>query len=232
MATSKARVSYVDVSDVDTAAASINTAIEVLEAAGFVVEHVVVEPMIDSDGTERHMAVLTAKYQDYLASQTPARVEPLYTASADSAALGNSVAEQYFDKTYTLAAGKMANGEWLEIDWHVFLDGTQAGGGNLTIKVYVGTQVIFDSGAIAAVQNHEAVGRTKVWLRSGANVVAETFGHGQGVPGTVVPQVSRVTGLTIDPTAAHVIRVSATFTVANAGNTATLRDLTVRGAQI
>lgn len=158
-------------------------------------------------------------------------VEALYTNDADSSATVAGNTEQFFDKTYTLPAGKLNVGDFLEIDFAVLEHGSQAGGGNITIQGYVGTQVVYTSGAVAAVQNHYASGKLRVKIRAAAGSVVEEDAT-RGAPGTAVPTHKQTTGLTLDPAVQQLVRFSSTFVQNNAGNICKLTDLTVRAGHI
>ena len=158
-------------------------------------------------------------------------VELLYTNTADSTEAGNSFDEQFFDALYVLAAGKGKAGDEIEIDFDALVSGAMGGGGNATFQIYVGTQVVYTSGAFAAAQNDRAAGKVRIKLRAANAAVVEEI-SATGAPGTAVATVKRTTGLTIDPAVAQTIRMSVTFAVADAGNVAKLQDLAVRVAHI
>jgi hypothetical protein len=158
-------------------------------------------------------------------------VEALHTNAADSAAVANTAVETDFDKTYALPAGTTNVGDFVEIDFSVLVNGAMTGAGNLTIIGYVGTQVVYSSGAYAAAQNDYIAGKLRVRLRAGATSVVEEDAV-RGAPGTAVPTHKRTTGLTIDPTAANTIKLSATFANAHAANACTLKELTVRAGHV
>jgi hypothetical protein len=152
----------------------------------------------------------------------------LYTNTAASANITNTTAETAFDKSYTVPANTLQVGDVLKIRAQVTVPTTNSTD-TLNLKLKIGTTVIVATGAVDVANSDEGWIEATVVVRSigatGTFVAAGT--DTLGVPGTATVKGFNLGSTTIDTTAAQAITVTATWSVANAGNVARLDLLTV-----
>lgn len=153
----------------------------------------------------------------------------LYANVADSASVTNTTVETAFDKSLTLKGGELEVGDVLSIRARAFCVATNSTD-TLTLKLYVGTEVIATTGAVDVANSDIGYFDVDVVVRaigssgklSAAGVVA------LGVPGTVTAKPFRLDEASEDLSGSLFIGVKATWSVANAGNDAILEDLTIK----
>jgi len=152
----------------------------------------------------------------------------LYANAADSAAVTNTTAETAFDKTYTIPAGSLKVGDTIRIRGYAIATATNSTD-TLSIKLKIGSTVLFTAPAtdvangdiveFDALLTIRTVGATGTLVASGEYSI--------GVPGTATKRSFAVASTTIDTTATQLISLTATWSVANSGNSTVLRQLVV-----
>lgn len=157
-------------------------------------------------------------------------VEALFTNQADSAEIGNSTDELDFATTYAIPAGKVVEGDFIDVEFGVLVSGLMAGAGDLTIKAYIALQEIFSTTLTGAATNNYVRGRLrlKFWPMGGVKIEAQA----DQLAGLTQSRISsRGTGLA-NPALANTIKLTADFTAADLSNVCKLTDLTVTAAHI
>lgn len=155
----------------------------------------------------------------------------LYKNTAASAAVTNTTTETLFDKSYTLPANALLAGDVIEIDAQAIATATNSTD-TLNLKLYIGGIAgtnIAATGAVDVANNDVGIIKATLVIRTiGASgtFVAEGY-TSLGVGGTVTAKAFLLGSTAIDTTASKVIGVSATWSVANAGNSCRLDVLTV-----
>lgn len=161
-----------------------------------------------------------------------------YSNTAVSNTIANTTTETSFNTTYTIPAGGCQPGRVYRVMARgIFNSQNSLGPGNITVRVKLGSTVV---GATAA----QALGQNRVnrqWTLD-FDIICITYSasgsvEAQGVmqlftaANTNVPlELSNTAAISgIDLTAAQTLTLSAQFTVANAANNITIRQLTVVG---
>lgn len=155
----------------------------------------------------------------------------VYSAVAASAAVSNTVTETDFDKSVTLPAGTLKAGDVVRVR----AQATPTAGNStntLNLKLKIGSTVVLATGAVDVTDGGGDVGYIE------ADVVVRTAGASGtmvaagvtalGVPGTVTAKPNFLASTALDTTAAQAVKVSATWSVANAGNSCRLDVLNVQ----
>lgn len=152
----------------------------------------------------------------------------LYSDVAASAAITNTTVETAFDKTYTIPAGALRAGDVLRVKAQGIATATNSTD-TLNVKLYVGTQAICATGAVDVANNDIFRIDASITIRtagaSGTYIAEGTTAL--GASGTVTDKAFFLPSTAIDTTVANVITVKATWSVANAGNSVRLDELTV-----
>lgn len=152
----------------------------------------------------------------------------LYESVADSAAITNLTAETDFDKSFALSANDLAVGDVLHIRALVSVP-AQNSTDTLNVKLYIGTVAIAATGAVDVATGDEALIDAYVVVTA-VGASGNVRGSGltaEGVPGTVTGKAFILAPTALDTTVANTIKATATWSVANAGNQAVLKSLTV-----
>lgn len=153
---------------------------------------------------------------------------PLYESTAASAAVTTTSSETDFDKTYAIPANALRVGDIIRIRAQVIATATNATD-TLTLKLYVGSTVLLATGAVDVANNDIGLIEFEFVVRTiGAS--GTMVGNGRwslGVPGTATVRSESLASTTLDTTAAKTIKVSATWSSNNAGNSCRLDQLSV-----
>lgn len=152
----------------------------------------------------------------------------VYSNVAASAAVTNTTDETAFDKSVTIPANSLKAGDVLVIRAQAIATATNSTD-TLTLKLKIGSTVIIataavdvangDVGYVDCILIVRTIGATGTIVASGV--------QGLGVPGTVTAKPFLLASSVVDTTAALAITVTATWSVANAGNSCRLDCLTV-----
>ena len=160
----------------------------------------------------------------------------LYVNTAASAAVTNTVTETAFDKSYTFAANQLRAGDIIRIRGQVIATATNSTD-TLNIKLYIGGTsgtLICQTGALDVANNDIAVFDAELVVRtagSSGTIVGSGFVT-IGVPGTATTKTFALASTTINTTVAQQIVATATWSVANAGNSVRLDNLTVGSGNV
>lgn len=149
----------------------------------------------------------------------------LFINPAASAQVTNTITETAFNKQFTFAPNTLKVGDFIHIMAHVTCPSTNSTD-TLTLKVKIGTTVLVATAAVDVANNDIAVIDCMVIIRTVGNAAAGTFiafgTQGLGTPGTVVSKPFNLASTAIDTTISQLISVTATWSVANAGDQAQL----------
>ena len=167
---------------------------------------------------------------DRLPSVVPAVA---FTNTAASTAVTNTVTETLFDQFCTIPAKHLQPGQLIKIRYQGIATATNSTD-TLTIKLYIGglTGTALISPAATDVANTAVFqGETELIIRTiGSSGTMVGVGSYKSVPaaeGTMTIKDDILASTTIDTTTSKVIGVSATWSVANAGNSCRLDFLKV-----
>lgn len=151
-----------------------------------------------------------------------------YTNTAASAAVTNTVAETAFDKTYVQPANTLRAGDVLKIRLLVRATSTNSTD-TLNVKLKIGTTVLAATGAVDVANDDCAYIDVDVVIRTiGATGTLVAMGQTSlGVLGTATFRPAHLASTAVDTTAAQTISATATWSVANAGNSCRLEILSV-----
>lgn len=152
----------------------------------------------------------------------------LYTNVADSAAVTNTTTETAFDKSYTIKGSLLEVGDVIRIRAKVKATATN-GTDTLTIKAKVGTEVVATTGALDVADNDLAYIDVDVVVRAiGASGKLSAAGIAKIGGASAVPTIIGTDGEQTEDISGNVaVTITATWSVANAGNSCLLRDLIV-----
>jgi hypothetical protein len=152
----------------------------------------------------------------------------LYTSTGISNVITNTVAETAFNKTCILAANTLKVGDFIHILAHVLCPSTNSTD-TLTLKLKIGTTVLVATAAVDVANNDIGLIDMVLCVRTvgGAGTFIAIGTQGLGTPGTVTAKPANLASTVIDTTASQTISVTATWSVANAGNQAQLDLLAV-----
>jgi len=167
---------------------------------------------------------------DRLPSVVPAVA---FTNTAASTAVTNTVTETLFDQFCTIPAKHLQPGQLIKIRYQGIATATNSTD-TLTIKLYIGglTGTALISHAATDVANNDVFqGEYELIIRTiGSSGTMVGVGSYKSVPaaeGTMTIKDDILASTTIDTTTSKVIGVSATWSVANAGNSCRLDFLKV-----
>lgn len=160
----------------------------------------------------------------------------LYASVAASAAVTDTVTETAFDKTYTFAANQLKVGDVIRIRGQAIATSTNSTD-TLNIKLYIGGTAgtaICATGALDVANNDIAVFDVELTVRT-IGTTGTIVGSGFvtiGVPGTATTKTFALASTTINTTVTQQIAVSATWSVASAGNSVRLDNLTIESGNV
>jgi hypothetical protein len=155
----------------------------------------------------------------------------LFTEVAASSAVTNTTTETAFDQSFTIPANLLGAGDRL----HIFAQGIATATNStdtLNAKLYIGGtggQLIAATGALDVANNDIFVIDADVVIRTaGVSGTLVASGYSSiGTPGTATAKPFNLASSAIDTTAAKQIAASATWSVANAGNSCRLDILNI-----
>jgi predicted RecA/RadA family phage recombinase len=151
-----------------------------------------------------------------------------YAAVVASSAVTNTTAETAFDKSHTIPANTLQAGDVLKIRGQVIAPATNSTD-TLTLKLKIGATVIVATAAVDVANNDIGYFDATVVVRTngaGGTIVAAGE-QALGTPGTVTGKPFNLASTAIDTTVDQLISVTATWSVANAGDSCRLDLLTV-----
>lgn len=151
----------------------------------------------------------------------------LYANMADSASITNTVAETDFDKKRTIDGNVLKKGDVLEILARANMVATN-GTDTFNMKLKIGTEEIAATGALDVANGDQAQIHAFVVVRDvGAAGKFSASGWTKIGAAAAVPGVIRKDQASEDISGSIDIKVTGTWSVANAGNDAVLEDLIV-----
>jgi hypothetical protein len=162
-------------------------------------------------------------------------VAPLvvYTNTAASTAISNTTAQTLFDTQYSIPANSLRAGQRIKIKYQGIATATNSTD-TLAIGLYIGGLsgiALLAHAATDVANNNVFSGEYELIVRTvGASGTIVGCGTGKSVPaaeGTATYKDDILASTAIDTTAAQVIGVAATWSVANAGNSVRLDVLSV-----
>lgn len=157
----------------------------------------------------------------------------LYAQTAASSAVTNTTTETLFDANYTLPANILQVGSLLRIRYQGIATATNSTD-TLTAKLYIGglAGTALQASAATDVANNNIFGGEFFLAVRTIGATGTFIGWGDYIKtlaasGTATSVIANVASTTIDTTAAQVIGVSATWSVASASDSCRLDYLTV-----
>lgn len=152
----------------------------------------------------------------------------LYKNTADSTTVTNTVTETAFDLSKTIDGAGLKAGDVLEIMARAYVSATNSTD-TLTLKLKVGTETIVATAAVDVANGDVGYLHAFVTVRAaGASGSLSASGvQALGVPGTVAALPFRMDAASEDLSGDVAVTVTATWSVANAGNVTDLEDLLV-----
>jgi hypothetical protein len=159
--------------------------------------------------------------------------EKLYVATAASSAISNTTTETLFDSNFTIPANTLKAGDVIKIRYQGIATATNSTD-TLAIKLYIGglTGTALISHAATDVANNDVFSGEMTLVVRDIGATGHIVGMGtyKSVPaaeGTITVKDKVLASTAIDTTAAQQIGVSATWSVANSGNSVRLDILNV-----
>jgi len=154
-----------------------------------------------------------------------------YSNIAGATSVENTASETDFDKSVVLDGASLEAGDVIHIRGDVWVE-DQNSTNTLTLKLYVGTEVVWNSGAVVIADNDRGVVDVNVTVAViGASGKLIWQGIGVlGVPGTKVPAAfgqATAAGESENLSGSVPVKMSATFSAAHADNECELRSLVV-----
>lgn len=160
----------------------------------------------------------------------------VYTNEAASTAISNSVTETLFSTQYSIPKNTLAAGQLIRIRYQGIATATNSTD-TLAIKLYIGGlsgTVLLSHAATDVADNNVFSGEYELIVRTiGASGTVVGCGTAKSVPaaeGTATYKDDILASTTINTTAAQVIGVSATWSVASASNSVRLDFLRIEMA--
>lgn len=152
----------------------------------------------------------------------------LFAAVVASTAVTNTTVETAFDQSVTLAANALRAGDVIRIIAQGIATATNSTD-TLTVKLYIGGTVIVATAALDVANNDLFTVSCDLVVRTdGAGGTIVAFGSSFiGTPGTASSKPYALASTAIDTTAAQLIKATATWSVANAGDSCRLDVLNV-----
>jgi predicted RecA/RadA family phage recombinase len=148
-----------------------------------------------------------------------ATADLLYSAEAASAVITNTVTETAFDKSVTIPANTLQVGDVLRVRAQGICPSTNSTD-TLNVRLKVGTVTLVATGAVDVANNDLFHLEADLVVRAiGANgsIVASGL-QALGTEGTVTTKPAKLAASALDTTAAQTVAITATWSVANAGN--------------
>lgn len=157
----------------------------------------------------------------------------LYSNTAPSAAVSNTTTETAFDKSFAIPANSLVAGEVLTIQGQGIATATNSTD-TLRCKLYLGTTVIADTGALDVANNDIFTFQATLIIRTiGASGTFVAEGEVSiGTPGTATVKTFVLGSTAIDTTVANTLAIKATWSVANAGNSVRLDVMDVESSPV
>lgn len=160
--------------------------------------------------------------------RTQRRHRRLFNSIAASAAVTNTVAETAFDQSLTLPANFLKAGDRIRVRLLVLATATNSTD-TLNVKLKIGSTIIAATGALDVANNDVAYIDAELTIRtsgaSGTCVAAAISSIGP--PASATLKAQQLASTAIDTTATQAITVTATWSVANAGNSCRLDTLSI-----
>jgi hypothetical protein len=152
----------------------------------------------------------------------------LYQNTTPSSNVTNTVTETAFDRSYTIPPNTLRVGDIIDVSVRVSAPNTNSTN-TLVLKLKIGSTVVVATGAVDVADGDVGIINARMTIRSiGASgtFVADSE-WSLGTPGTAGILTQVVPSTVIDTTVSKAITVTATWSVANAGNVAALQSLHV-----
>lgn len=200
-------------------------------------------PLTAGSGAPSHAGVVG---ELYIRTDSSATVPALYRATttalwepvggysaaitAASTAVTNTASETDFDQTIVLPAGLLTQGSTLKIRAQGIATATHTTD-TLTVKLYVGSTAIVTTPAVDVADGDIFYFDFEITARAAAGAAAACVGAGTGGLGTIGTLTAKPTILAstnFATNAAITIKVSATWSAADAGNSCRLDVLTAK----
>jgi hypothetical protein len=155
--------------------------------------------------------------------------ELAYVSVAASTAVTNTVTETAFDTAYTIPANALRPGDVIRVVAQAIATATNSTD-TLNLKLRLGTTAILATGAVDVANSDIGLICADIVVRTiGASGTMVAAGlTGLGASGTGTGKVTNLASTTLDTTAAQSVNVSATWSVANAGNSCRLDVMNVQ----
>jgi len=148
---------------------------------------------------------------------------------APSTAITNTVStEQDFDTTYTVPANSLRVGDIIRIKGHAVVSAT-AGADFLTVKLYIGSQLVATITGIDAVTSDTVNFDCYIQVRTigGSGTMVADVSYTIGATNTATTKHAALASVTLVTTAAKIIKASATWSGTTSACTAALQSFTV-----
>lgn len=151
-----------------------------------------------------------------------------YSAVAASAAISNTTTETAFDKSFSIPANTLKPGDIIRVRAQAIATATNVTD-TLDLQLRLGTTDILATGAVDVANGDIGFIDADIVIRTiGASGTLVAAGHtALGAPGTVTSKPKLLGSTAIDTTVAQSVNVSATWSVANAGNSVRLDIMNV-----
>lgn len=156
----------------------------------------------------------------------------LYSNTAASAAVTNTVTETAFDKTYTFPANTLKAGDVIHIRTQAIATATNSTD-TLTVKLKIGSTVVATTGALDVADNDLATIDVYIFVRTvGASGTIVGSGFVTiGPPASATTKAFQLASTAIDTTATQLISVTGQWSVASASNSVRLDTLVVEAGR-
>lgn len=179
---------------------------------------IVVEAAATGDATVKVKLDPTSTYGNSL----------VYSAVAASAPVTNATTETAFDKSFSIPANTLKPGDIIRVRAQAIATATNATD-TLDLQLRLGTTDILATGAVDVANGDIGFIDADIVIRTiGAGGTLVAAGHtALGAPGTVTSKPKLLGSTAIDTTVAQSVNVSATWSVANAGNSCRLDIMNV-----
>jgi hypothetical protein len=155
-------------------------------------------------------------------------LRPQFNSVAASAAVTNTVAETAFDKKWTQPQNTLRAGDILKVRLLVRATATNSTD-TLNVKLKIGTTVVAQTGAVDVANDDVAYIDMDIVIRTigAAGTLVAAGVTSIGTAGTATTRPAHLASTAVDTTVAQDITASATWSVANAGNSCRLEILSV-----
>lgn len=152
----------------------------------------------------------------------------LYSSTAASANVTNTVTETAFDKSYTIPANALRVGDVIRVRAEVVCSSTNSTD-TLTLKFKIGSTVVIATAAVDVANSDVGIIDAYITIRTiGASGTFTAQGEWTiGAADTTTMKADYLGSTSIDTTATQALTITATWSVANAGNVVALQNLTV-----